>query len=202
MMGYNNISGSIPQKFENSIQVLDLSSNNLVGQIPKEFGEMKSMLNLNSSDNNLSNVIPQELGSLHDLLALDLSKNRSPTIRNSKLRKSGSVPPYGVFLNMSGEALQGNSGMCGNVTGLKLVKCSLIAYRRRKRASPPEPSGEEGGKFFLIISFDAQAMHDEIIKVINDFDDAYCIGTGGYSTVYKAMLQPNCWDFNKRSGWI
>nr|GEZ34442.1 MDIS1-interacting receptor like kinase 2-like [Tanacetum cinerariifolium] len=166
MMGYNNISGSIPPKFENSIQVLDLSSNNLVGQIPKEFGQMKSMLNLNSSDNNLSNVIPQELGSLHDLLALDLSKNRVD-IDMSYNELTGPVPPYGVFLNMSGEALQGNSGI-------------LIAYRRRKRASPPEPSGEEGGKFFSIISFDAQAMHDEIIKVINDFDDAYCIGTGGY----------------------
>ncbi|GKF11416.1 MDIS1-interacting receptor like kinase 2-like protein, partial [Tanacetum coccineum] len=69
--------------------------------------------------------------------------------------------------------------------------CGLIAYRRRKRASPQEPSGEEGGTIFSITSFDGQAMYDEIIKVTNDFDDAYCIGVGGYGTVYKAELQPN-----------
>ncbi|GJY76885.1 probable leucine-rich repeat receptor-like protein kinase [Tanacetum coccineum] len=310
MMGYNNISGGIPPEFGNSIQVLDLSSNHLVGQIPKEFGEMKSLLNLNLSDNNLSGVIPQELGSLHGLLTLDLSKNRlngslqryiadwvqinhiylsnnklsgnippeigklrqlnvldlswnsltkeipseigsleslvMMNLSHNKLSGSipngfsnlprgididlsyneltGPVPPYAVFLNVSGEALQGNDGLCGNVTGLKLCEsqiimkknnhfhhklilvtmvplfaalllglfmCGLIAYRRRKRTSPQEPSGEEGGKFFSITSFDGQAMYDEIIKATNDFDDAYCIGMGGYGTVYKAELQPN-----------
>ncbi|GJX39449.1 MDIS1-interacting receptor like kinase 2-like protein [Tanacetum coccineum] len=310
MMGYNNISGSIPQEFGISIQVLDLSSNRLVGQIPKELGEMKGLLNLNLSDNNLSGVIPQELGSLHGLLTLDLSKNRingslqryivdwvrinhiylsnnklsgkipseigklsqlnvldlswnsltkeipseigslkslevmnlshnnlSGSIPNgfSNLPRGihidlsyneliGPVPVYAVFLNVSGEALQGNDGLCGNVTGLKLCEsqiimkkkndfhhkfilvttvplfaalllglfmCGLIAYRRRKRTSPQQPSGEEGRKFFSITSFDGQAMYDEIIKATNDFDDACCIGTGGYGTVYKAVLQPN-----------
>ncbi|GKB61555.1 ribonuclease H-like domain-containing protein, partial [Tanacetum coccineum] len=123
-IGYNNISGSIPLEFGNSIQVLDLSSNHLVGQIPKEFGEMKSLLNLNLSDNNLSCVIPQELGSLHGLLTLDLSKNslngnlpRGINIDVSYNEITGPVPPYAVFLNVSGEALQGNAGLCRNVTG-------------------------------------------------------------------------------------
>ncbi|GKC03689.1 probable leucine-rich repeat receptor-like protein kinase, partial [Tanacetum coccineum] len=136
----------------------------------------------------------------------------------------GPVPAYAVFLNVSGEALQGNRRLCGNVTGLKLCEsqiimkknnhfhhkfilvtmvplfvalllglfmCGFIAYRRRKRTSPQKPSGEEGGKFFSITSFDGQVMYDEIIKATNDFDDAYCIGMGGYGTVYKAELQPN-----------
>ncbi|GKD38427.1 MDIS1-interacting receptor like kinase 2-like protein [Tanacetum coccineum] len=55
----------------------------------------------------------------------------------------------------------------------------------------PKSQREEGGKFFSITSFDGQAMYDEIINVTNDFDDAYCIGIGGYGTVYKAELQPN-----------
>ncbi|KAI3784690.1 hypothetical protein L1987_43793 [Smallanthus sonchifolius] len=50
---------------------------------------------------------------------------------------------------------------------------------------------EESNDFFSISNFDGRAVHDEILKVTNDFDEAYCIGTGGYGSVYKAELQPN-----------
>ncbi|GKB01570.1 probable leucine-rich repeat receptor-like protein kinase [Tanacetum coccineum] len=108
---------------------------------------------MNLSHNKLSGSIPNGFSNLPRGIHIDLSYN--------ELR--GPVPVYAAFLNVSGEALQGNDCLCGNVTG------------------------EEGGKFFSITSFDGQAMYDEIIKATNDFDDAYCIGMGGYGTVYKAL---------------
>ncbi|XP_059650341.1 MDIS1-interacting receptor like kinase 2-like, partial [Cornus florida] len=39
-----------------------------------------------------------------------------------------------------------------------------------------------------IPNFDGRAMYDEILKATNDFDDSYCIGKGGYGTVYKTKL--------------
>ncbi|GJR56231.1 MDIS1-interacting receptor like kinase 2-like protein [Tanacetum coccineum] len=236
----NRLNGSLERYIGSWKQIHDikLSNNKLSGNIPPEIGKLRQLNYLDLSWNALTGVLPSEIQSLESLVMMNLSHNKlSGSIHNafSNVRSrvdidlsynefTGLVPPYAVFLNVSGEALQGNSGLCGNVTGLKLCEsqkmmkknntfhhklilvtmvpifaalllglfmCGLIAYRRRKRASPPEPSGEEGGKFFSITSFDGQAMHDEIIKVTNDFDDAYCIGTGGYGTVYKAMLQPN-----------
>ncbi|GJZ80528.1 MDIS1-interacting receptor like kinase 2-like protein [Tanacetum coccineum] len=97
-LGYNNISGSIPPEFgKTQLQRLDLTSNRLVGEIPKELGQMKDMLYLSLSDNKLSGVIPHELRSLHSLLALDLSNNTL----------TGPIPRYIsdwaqiVYLNLS-----------------------------------------------------------------------------------------------------
>ncbi|KAL7608340.1 hypothetical protein Lser_V15G11870 [Lactuca serriola] len=121
-------------------------------------------------------------------------------------------------------SIQGNPGLCGNVTGVKLcasqiikkknylfhhklflvimspligavlfgfLMCGLIAYRKQKKNSPQKPLEEESGDYFSITSFDGKVVYDDILKATNDFDQAYCIGIGGYGTVYKAQLQPN-----------
>ncbi|KAJ6869543.1 hypothetical protein NC651_034317 [Populus alba x Populus x berolinensis] len=56
------------------LQALDLSSNQLVGRIPKELGNLK-LIELALSDNILSGSIPAEMGSLQSLESLDLSWN-------------------------------------------------------------------------------------------------------------------------------
>ncbi|KAJ0433513.1 putative non-specific serine/threonine protein kinase [Helianthus annuus] len=50
---------------------------------------------------------------------------------------------------------------------------------------------EGSNDFFSILKFDGRQAYDEILKVTNNFDENYCIGTGGYDIVYKAELQPN-----------
>ncbi|CAI9279359.1 unnamed protein product [Lactuca saligna] len=75
---------------------------------------------------------------------------------------------------------------------LGLLMCGLIAYQRQKKILPHEqPSDDEGDDFFSISSFDGRVVYDEVLKATNGFDDAYCIGSGGYGIVYKAELQPN-----------
>ncbi|XP_059066531.1 receptor like protein 23-like [Cryptomeria japonica] len=54
---------------------MDLSHNNLSGNIPLELGLLRGLISLNISKNNLSGVIPESLGALTDLESLDLSEN-------------------------------------------------------------------------------------------------------------------------------
>ncbi|CAI9276121.1 unnamed protein product [Lactuca saligna] len=74
---------------------------------------------------------------------------------------------------------------------LGLFMCGIIVHRQRKKVAPQKQSDVEGHDFFSITSFDGNVVYDEIIKATNDFDEAYCIGTGGCGIVYKAELQPN-----------
>ena len=41
---------------------------------------------------------------------------------------------------------------------------------------------------FSIWNYDGKIAHEDIIKATKDFHIRYCIGTGGYGTVYKAQL--------------
>jgi Leucine-rich repeat (LRR) protein len=55
--------------------LIDLSSNGLIGKIPKELTLLKGLRSLNLSNNQLSGLIPDDIGSLRKLESLDLSYN-------------------------------------------------------------------------------------------------------------------------------
>ena len=46
----------------------------------------------------------------------------------------------------------------------------------------------KNGDIFSIWNYDGKIAYEEIIKVTEDFNIRYCIGTGGYGSVYKAQL--------------
>ncbi|EOY23386.1 Disease resistance family protein / LRR family protein, putative [Theobroma cacao] len=56
--------------------VIDLSSNELSGEIPGEIARLSGLVALNLSWNILTGVIPQKIGQLRQLEVLDLSRNR------------------------------------------------------------------------------------------------------------------------------
>ncbi|GKB25450.1 MDIS1-interacting receptor like kinase 2-like protein [Tanacetum coccineum] len=45
-----------------------------------------------------------------------------------------------------------------------------------------------GKVFFSISTFDGRETYHEILKVTEEFNEAYCIGKGGCGSVYKAKL--------------
>ncbi|KAK8491240.1 hypothetical protein V6N12_030638 [Hibiscus sabdariffa] len=71
------------------IQRLDLSSNHLIGEIPKEIAKLTSLLELYLRGNQLSGSIPLELGHVSRLLRLDLSANQ---LRKSIPETIGNLP--------------------------------------------------------------------------------------------------------------
>ncbi|ESR65503.1 hypothetical protein CICLE_v10010397mg [Citrus x clementina] len=73
----NNLSGDIPEEMTNllALQSLNLSHNFLTGKIPENVGAMRSLESIDFSGNLLSGGIPQSISSLTFLSHLNLSDN-------------------------------------------------------------------------------------------------------------------------------
>ncbi|KAF8026930.1 hypothetical protein BT93_F3425 [Corymbia citriodora subsp. variegata] len=77
VLGMNQISGEIPQKIENlvNLEVLYTDVNQFSGFIPPNLGNLQNLVKLDFSDNNLGGTIPSSLGNLTKLIVLDLDGN-------------------------------------------------------------------------------------------------------------------------------
>ncbi|XP_039173778.1 MDIS1-interacting receptor like kinase 2-like [Eucalyptus grandis] len=73
-----------------------------------------------------------------------------------------------------------------------LVIGSRFLFRRATRSVQLETTQttEHNGNFLSIWNYDGRIAYDDIINATEDFDLKYCIGTGGYGSVYRAQL-PN-----------
>ncbi|KAF3433851.1 hypothetical protein FNV43_RR24954 [Rhamnella rubrinervis] len=72
----NNLDGEIPAELTKmELQTLNLSKNHLVGKIPSKIGDMRSLESLDLSQNQLSGEIPASMSSLSFLSYLNLSCN-------------------------------------------------------------------------------------------------------------------------------
>ncbi|KAL2334853.1 hypothetical protein Fmac_016066 [Flemingia macrophylla] len=110
-----------------NLKSIDLSCNNLTGDIPIEVGYLFGLMSLNLSRNNLSGEIPSEIGNLSSLESLDLSRNHlSGTIPSSiseidnlgKLDLShnslyGRIPSGRHFETFEASCFEGNVDLCG-----------------------------------------------------------------------------------------
>nr|XP_027095014.1 MDIS1-interacting receptor like kinase 2-like [Coffea arabica] len=107
----NLLNQNIPAQLGNLITLssLDLSHNFLEGEIPSLFRNLQSLGLLDLSHNNLSGFIPQDLDELPGSTHIDISFNNL----------EGPVPPGRAFANFTIEQVQGNKGLCGNITGLQ-----------------------------------------------------------------------------------
>ncbi|KAL7595058.1 hypothetical protein Lser_V15G28995 [Lactuca serriola] len=118
------------REFLNTLKLLksiDLSSNNLTGQIPNEITNLSDLIALNFSTNTLSGEIPQHIGEMKKLLTLDLSRNRfsgripSGMSQMSLLNYldlsynhfSGRIPSSTQLQSFPPSRYHGNRGLCG-----------------------------------------------------------------------------------------
>ena len=51
-----------------------------------------------------------------------------------------------------------------------------------------KPKEAKNDNLFAIWSYDGKMVYENIIKATEEFDSKYCIGVGGYGSVYKADL--------------
>ena len=106
---------------------IDLSCNNLTGEIPKEITYLLGLVSLNLSRNNLSGQIPWEIGNLSSLDFLDLSRNNfsgqiPSTLSNidrlamldlSNNNLIGRIPWGSQLQTFDTSSFEGNSDLCG-----------------------------------------------------------------------------------------
>ena len=143
-----SFSGSVPGHFFEfpELEVLDMSSNNLVGELPAEVlsGVAKSKLQfLSLHTNNITGPIPTGIGNLRNLTTLDLSSNQFSDEIPSQIGQldkldilflgrnnysKGAIPEW-IYnmtklteLSLKGSSLTGSiPKWLGDMTGLKLL---------------------------------------------------------------------------------
>ncbi|KAH0694072.1 hypothetical protein KY285_021169 [Solanum tuberosum] len=142
------------------LSVLDLSHNLLDGEIPVQLASLLHLSNLNLSQTSLSGRIPEEFESLTGLQDVVLSFNEleSP------------IPINKAFMYAS---LEGNKGLCGNVTGFQHCRSPSSWVKKHSMAK---------GRQLILIT---------VLPIMGAlFDAAFCIGQGGHGSVYKVNLPP------------
>lgn len=102
----NNLSGEIPRQIMNLVGLvsLNISRNKLSGNIPSNIGQLnKSLEVLDLSRNFLFGTIPSSLSELHFLSVLDVSYNNL----------SGRIPTSTQIQSFDGISFIGNTELCG-----------------------------------------------------------------------------------------
>ncbi|XP_022133655.1 MDIS1-interacting receptor like kinase 2-like isoform X2 [Momordica charantia] len=69
--------------------------------------------------------------------------------------------------------------------------CSILAHHRMTKKNTTgheKKSDHEHGNIFSIWDYNGKIAYEDIIEATEDFHIKYCIGTGGYGSVYRAVL--------------
>ncbi|CAI9290284.1 unnamed protein product [Lactuca saligna] len=101
----NNLTGEIPYQITNldELIALNLSNNALLGKIPWNISEMKNLLTLDLSRNKFSGEIPPTMSQMTWLNYLDVSCNNL----------SGRIPSSTQLQSFDPSRYEGNLGLCG-----------------------------------------------------------------------------------------
>ncbi|XP_035544777.1 MDIS1-interacting receptor like kinase 2-like [Juglans regia] len=198
----NKINGSIAPEIGmlKDLSYLNLSHNFISGEIPSALGMIVPLLSLDLSYNNLTGNIPSSLTGIY---TLDLSYNSL----------EGRIPD-GYALYHTSHTLNGNRDLCGQfeifppcstseksiITEIKtfvpitiflgflFIGGGIFLSRRMFKKNQIESRGSKNGNIFSIWNYDGHIAYEDIIEATEDFDIRYCIGTGGYGSVYRAEL--------------
>ena len=194
----NQISGFIPTEIGNlkKLSTLDISDNLISGHMPFQLGNLKEVEYFNLSYNNLSGTVPHSISDNYMLALIDLSHN--------SFEDQSRAPQ---------QPLDYNKSSCGEIKGLSrckkrhqimliiivvslsatlLLLAAILGFlfhkRRISKNQLVETKKVKNGDLFSIWDYDGVIAYQDIIQATENFDIRYCIGTGGYGSVYRARL--------------
>ncbi|XP_045828163.1 receptor-like protein EIX2 isoform X2 [Trifolium pratense] len=118
------------RQFKNNkliLRSIDLSSNQLIGDLPEEIGNLIELVSLNLSSNNFTGEITSKIGRLTSLEFLDLSRNlfsgpippslvqidRLSMLNLSENNLSGRIPIGTQLQSFDASSYEGNNDLCG-----------------------------------------------------------------------------------------
>ncbi|XP_023514475.1 MDIS1-interacting receptor like kinase 2-like [Cucurbita pepo subsp. pepo] len=156
---------------------INFSYNSLIGKIPDFLVLFK---NINLSYNKLEGKVSDQILHRFDVSAVLGNQNLCGSIlplhpcdsQNHGIFKTLIILLPSIFLFL----------LC--------FSCFTLVRSRTKNKVTHETKSNKHGNVFCIWDYDGKIAYDDIIEATEDFDIKYCIGTGGYGSVYRARL-PN-----------
>ncbi|WVZ08523.1 hypothetical protein V8G54_021869 [Vigna mungo] len=213
-LSHNSLSGEIPNELGNlfSLQImLDISSNSLSGALPQNLEKLRALEILNVSHNHLSGTIPRSFSSMISLQSVDFSYNKlSGSIPTGRVFETATAEAYAGNSGLCGEiegltcpislSPEKSGGVNKKVLlGVIIPVCVLIGLisvgailcRRHiiKHADEESKNNEKSDQPISVVwGRDGKFTFSDLVKATNDFNDKYCIGKGGFGSVYRAQL--------------
>ncbi|KAM4118353.1 hypothetical protein ACB094_02G195400 [Castanea mollissima] len=180
-LSHNLFSGNIPLELEYSknLRHLDLSFNNLTGHIPST---LVFQCQINLSYNNLEGPIPDDFWRYNTLKSVMGNKNLCDDHILGIPHCSTRIKKFSKLIKII--------ILAPVILGFLLLGVGIVFLSRRKviRNNQNECKAMRNGNLFSIWNYDGNIAFEDIIIATEDFDIRYCIGTGGYGSVYKATL--------------
>ncbi|PWA79680.1 protein kinase-like domain-containing protein [Artemisia annua] len=157
-----------------ALEYLDLSNNNFVGKIPLLHVTYWSYINL--SWNHLTGLVPYNL---RDHTDIDLSFNNLTLTEQSTNKDHQQRTMVIVFLDI----------FLPVVVGCCFLAVANVIYSCKKDTKNKiQLEMTKHGDVCSILNYDGTIAYEDFITATEDFDLKYCIGTGGYGSVYEAKL--------------
>ncbi|XP_030456535.1 MDIS1-interacting receptor like kinase 2-like [Syzygium oleosum] len=208
----NQLSQDIPGDLGMLIHLfeLDLSCNLLSGEIPAQFSKLQSLVKLDLSHNNLSGPIYKTFEGMLGLAEVDISYNKfegpipnTTAFQNATkeaLEGNSGLCGYVEGLEPCNQAVVDRENstagrrvflvvfpLLGAV--LLFIFFGIFFISRRKKFHPTAELVPETTEVFSLSKYDGKILYEDIIEATGAFDEIFCIGRGGYGSVFKAKLR-------------
>ncbi|KAD4888948.1 hypothetical protein E3N88_21021 [Mikania micrantha] len=204
----NYLQGGIPPNIGNLslLSILDLSSNTLKGAIPSSVGHLIRLQYLNLSTNFFSGEIPNfgalsKFGNTSFIGNLDLCGQQIHKPCKTSLGFPA-VLPRAEMPKHSSHSLKG--ALIGVVTALVLalvffVILLVLMLTKKERAAKryvvvKKQVHQETSTQLITFHGDLPYPSSEIIEKLESLDDEHVVGSGGFGTVYR-MVMNDCGTF-------